>query len=422
MSNLDLLLNGDPITIKKIGGGNGVFKLLVAATVVMAIGSVGLYVHNNKDTIADKGVLTSIKDKINETIEKTTTKTIEFPIYIKSSLVNDKNKDLLNSVGNFEVKNGLADNQIARQVSQIQFSTGKYFLSLVSESEGFRSHLYNDNIGYALGNGWNISMQSHEYNTEIIKAIYEDTNSAHNLSSLSGKESTHVLTSNDSSGIVITPQRSMQVAELMGEKFEVGVIDGIAKQMTKNSEAIKKHKETKQDYKTLATNMYKTLQPNEKAAILYHCYKVGEHGFSKYSDLLNSLITYSLSDNKTQDMKKVVADKFTYKYKINGQILSDNRASVLVGTMFSSPEAFGYIIGKNVAPHNISSFTTALQMNHINGNALPGSVVIDDPFGNEREKIEKNGGEIYISPVLPTNISNSKVQNNSSPHIPYGYF
>ena len=59
-------------------------------------------------------------------------------------MVSGKNKEVLNQAGNFELPSGLADNQVARKVSQIQFSGENYYLALTSEAEGYRSTVYND--------------------------------------------------------------------------------------------------------------------------------------------------------------------------------------------------------------------------------------------------------------------------------------
>lgn len=106
--------------------------------------------------------------------------------------------------------------------------------------------------------------------------------------------------------------------------------------MAKNPEAIQLHNQTHKPYQQLAQEMEASLAPNERAAMLYHTYKVGEGGSFKYGELHKALIHYGLSKNRTPEMAKEVADKFTYKYTMNGQTFSDERASILIGTMFAS--------------------------------------------------------------------------------------
>lgn len=368
----------------------------------------------------------SIENKEQKTLEVIKKET-SFPIFEASSLVNEKNKERLNKVGDFELPSGLADNQVARNVAQLQFSREDYFLALVSEGEGFRSTIYNDNIGYAFGNGWNVSMQSKSYNENLAKAVSQDSEFARKLGVLGGRISDTTISS-DYKNVRIAPQRAIQVAALMGEQFEPGVIRGIAKQMPKNSQAQKLHKETGQSYEVLAKDMYDNLAPNEKAAILYHSYKVGEAGFAKYTNMIGSLVSYGLSTNKTDVMRKSVADGFTYKYKMNGEIKEDTRASVLVGSMFSDSSAFGYVVGKNVAPKNFSKLTTSISKNGIASDATPGLVFIPDPVGLERARLEAIGGKIDIQ-LMPAvsveenmkNMRGAPPSSTPSKRIPYSF-
>ena len=73
------------------------------------------------------------------------------PVFGESKLITNANRDKIEKAGQFTLPNGLKDNQVARQVAQIKFKTQDYFQSLVSECEGFRSGVYNDNIGFAFG-------------------------------------------------------------------------------------------------------------------------------------------------------------------------------------------------------------------------------------------------------------------------------
>lgn len=374
-------------------------------------------VSNTSDVITPNTTIESVIQK----------KENSFPIFENSNLVNESNKAKLNEAGNFDLPSNLADNQVARKVAQIKFSDENYFLSLVSEGEGFRSSVYNDNIGFAFGNGWNISMQSKSYNENLAKIISNDNNYITKISSLSGNVKDRTLSS-DYSSVKIAPQRSMQIAEIMGERFEPGVIRGIAKQLPKNVQAQKIHKETGKSYEVIAQNLYDNLQPNEKAAVLYHSYKVGEAGFAKYTNMIGSLTTYALSDNKTEDMKKKVADGFTYKYKMNGEVKQDTRAEVIVSSMFADKEAFGYLVGKNVAPRNFASLSSSINKSNIDTSVAPGEVVIPDPVGEERARLEKLGTPINIE-LMPVNTVQENIKNireSAQPKpkksLPYGYY
>ncbi|EGY62988.1 MULTISPECIES: hypothetical protein [Ralstonia] len=405
MSKFEQLLEGGEVTVKTVGkpkNGGVINKMIVGLTAAFAIGGAGLYVHNHSaqpeapntptaqeqtTSIKDQGVLAALKDKITPVAHKAETK---FPIYEASPLVNSTNKEVLNQAGNFELPSGLADNQVARKVSQIQFSSENYYLALTSEAEGYRSTVYNDVGLYATGNGYNLSVQSKHYNENLLKAISKDKNLVGQLSSLAGKHFDPA-TAGAYKGLGIVPQRSMQISQLMGEKFEEGVINNIAKHMAKNPEAIQLHNQTHKPYQQLAQEMEVSLAPNERAAMLYHTYKVGEGGSFKYGELHKALIHYGLSKNRTPEMAKEVADKFTYKYTMNGQTFSDERASILIGTMFASKDGFGYVIGQNVAPRNFSDLTSAIKRANLGGSAAPGELKIPDPVGDEKAKLEADG-------------------------------
>lgn len=390
-------------------------KFLVLGSVALAVASAAMMLHTNKVNKQDytTGVQQDVQAQHQESVQTkeqtsilanvakkfniNSTKETHFSINEKSPLVNAQNKDKLNQAGDFELPAGLADNQVARKVAQIKFEKNSFYLSLLSEGEGFISRPGNDNIGKMWGNGWNFTLQNDNYNIQLSNAI--------NMQGV-GEKLNNIkhgkLSIQEEKQLSISPQRSMQASQLLGDGFEPGVIRGIAKQMPKNTQAQKIHKETGQTYEQIAQNMYNSLADNEKAAVLYHSYKVGEAGFAKYTNMIGSLITYGLSTDKTDMQRKTVADGFTYKYKINGQIKEDTRASILVSTMFANKEAFGYVIGKNVAPKNFSNLTNILSKNKITDTAAPGELKLPDPVGDEKAKIEAVGGKIDIQ-IIPDN-------------------
>lgn len=395
----------------------------------MAAASAGMFLSGNKssETAEVKPEVTqaaptveaakSTNTVIEPNVIKTEVPTPELaktinPVFGESKLITNANRDKIEKAGQFTLPNGLKDNQVARQVAQIKFKTQDYFQSLVSECEGFRSGVYNDNIGFAFGNGWNISMQKASYNTELAKAVSNDGAWIQKVTALSGKISSAPVTGYD---VKITPQRSMQVAQLMGDDFQKGVINGIAKQMAKNKTTIALNKSTGQSYNTLATNLYQSLAPNEQAAVLYHSYKVGEAGFAKYTGMIDELITYGTAKERTPEMAKKVAEHMTYKYKMNGEVKQDLRAEAIIQSMFFNLEAFGYLIGKNVAPKNMASFVPSIKKNNIDLSAAPGQVKLLDPVGETREKLEREGQKIEIKPDFTDLIKLSKDASQAPP-------
>lgn len=364
---------------------------------VMAASTVGLYLYNNNTAPTNSVNAEDISTNENSAVNSngTVTKKIINPINTNSNLINANNKDKIERAGQFQVPTNLKDNQIARHVAQEKFTGKEYLPSLISESESFRSHLYNDNIGYAFGNGWNISMQTTKYNENLAKAISIEPEFIKKITTLSGKISSLPIGNYQ---LTITPQKSMQVSMLMAEKFEEAAINAISKQMMKNKTTIAQHKATKKDYKVLAKELYASLATNEQAVLVYHAYKVGEYGFGKYTGMIESLIDYANAKERTPELAKKVAEHFTYKYKMNGEIKQDTRAEVLIQSMFMDVNAFGYLIAKNVAPRNMKTNIPAIQNNNINTSVKSEQLIIPDPVGEMREKLEKEGKKIQIIP------------------------
>ena len=432
----DLLDGQTEIKVKQVGNKSkkGIMSSLIVLT-ALTLGAAGLYGYNHmsgETKTNSPELINSLKDTVksaSNTVENAVNvkhaavqaqEETSFPIY-NSSLVNDKNRDILNKVGNFKVKSGLADNQIARSVSQIQFEKGLYYHSLVSEGESFRHQLYADNIGLAFGNGWNVSMQKASYNEGLASAITNDKGMIQKLKTLSGK----ILNVNKnigSSDITISPQRSMQVAELMGEQFNVGVLHGISKQMAKNSQAQAQHKATGLSYDQMAEKMFNSLSDNEQAAMRYHCYKVGEAGFSKYVGMIDSLIDYGMSSNRTDAMKMKVAEHIEYTYKINGQVMSDKRAALLVQSMFMGKEQFGYIIAKNVAPQHFSDLP-AMKDSGVKVTDDPSKFNFPDAIGDLKTQALKDGKPLKMDLQFtdPQYLAQQKSMQATAPKVTRGW-
>lgn len=441
MNKLEMLLQADQLKVKTVGNpknGGIIKKMIIASTVMLGLGASAVLFFSDSDTtntnnssftIKNNELLSVVKGKLlqaannqNQNEVKEAVKQTKFLINEASPLVNQYNKDQLNEAGNFDLPSNLADNQIARKVAQLQFEKENYSLSLKSEAEGFGRQVYNDNIGKAFGYGWNLTFQNSQYNKDLATAISTDKNYINKIVSLSGKEGV----TKSSAGLTIEPQRAMQVSALMSERFYEGAINGIASKLPKNKLAVAEHNATGKSYKEIAVDVYNRLEENEKAVVVYHAYKVGSAGFAKYNNLINSLITYSFEKEKTPEMRRGVADQFTYKYKLNGKVLEDTRASILIGAMFADPSAFGYLIGKNVAPQNMRKLTSSFDKYNIDGKAEPGTQMLPDTLGDEKARIEKEGGKLDII-LLPENdplqnikeMRKPKKQNSNS--IPYGY-
>lgn len=379
------------------------FKAFLAIG-LMAMASAGLYMHNHNakpfqqvDTAQATSVLDSVKSAIHSSVtnEAKTPTAILNPIYEASKLISSKNKDKLESVGQFTLPDGLKNNQIGRVVAQVKFKSGDFLAALISEGEGFTSTLTDDNIGNVIGYGLNTTMQSKAYLNSLATAISQDQTYIKSLSALGGQT---INTHKEQYNMRITPQRALQISYLFTEKCENAVIKVVSKELAKDQIAIAEHKKTGKSFEKLGEELFNNLEKNEKSSLSYHTFKVGEFGLTKYTGMLTALVHYS--HDKTQENAKKVAEHMTYKYKMNGEIKEDIRAEFLVQSMFMNKGlAFGYSIKNNVAPRDMAKFIPAITAHKID-TSVP-DFVIPDPVGDMKEKLRKEGKQLKMSPVAP---------------------
>ncbi len=308
-------------------------------------------------------------------------KDIQYPLYDTVLTTNQQSKKTLELMSNFDLPKDLKDNQISRVVAQLSFSNQYWFGALASEAEGFRSKIYNDNIGFAVGNGWNMSMQSASYNRLLASTISQDhgyQQQAQKMSLMASK----VVRDGDFS-FQISPQRSLQVAGLMSLDFyKNGLVPAIEKQAKKKG--------------TNAQAVLSKIAPNQRDALIYHTYKVGHAGVAKYTQLLNAVIDYSqLPETKKQDIEEIkkVSLHFTYKYKLDGREVQDTRASFLVASMFTDTNLFAHIISKvPQGSKNLSSKDVAKMLPDFKSNVQWGDDVnIPDPVADIKNDMLKRG-------------------------------
>jgi len=161
-----------------------------------------------------------------------------------SVLVTDKNKDRLHKIGNFKLPDNIKPNNVSKHVAGVQLEKKEYFLALASQAEGFRSNIYKDNQGWAVGNGWNLTKQSPEYNRVLAQAVFKDKKTVNTLTHMSGKSDVPISASQMRS-VEIAPQQALQVTYLIGEKIKKEyVIPGIS-QVIQNNEKLDPEKADK---------------------------------------------------------------------------------------------------------------------------------------------------------------------------------
>lgn len=208
---------------------------------------------------------------------------------------------------------GVSNKLQVNSLSQQALSQGHYFLAMVSEVEGYRPYLYNDNKGYAIGMGWNVSMQTRRANSSIAESIALPNNQKTELVSLSNMAKPNHLPRD----IQLSTQQAFQAVEWMKPQYEKSIEE-------------------------LIGPGFSQLAPNKQAVLIYHVYKVGAGGAAKYHHLIADVKAFIKNPN--EQLNEKIAKDFTYHYTINGQVKQDTRAQLYMASMWLDPSSFNYIV------------------------------------------------------------------------------
>lgn len=254
------------------------------------------------------------------------------------------------------------DKSVARRLALSEAAKENWYSSIVAEVENYRSKAYMDNKGAAIGMGWNLGQQSTARNTELTRAIGLSPGPAAQLVALSGVQQPTNLP--DAS---ITPDQGAQAVLLMREQYEAPM-------------------------RKLVPS-FASLKKNEQDALVYHAYKVGGGGASKYKNMLAAIKTYSA--NPSEENKLKVASTFTYKYTLNGKEYSDSRSTLYLAALWTSPEAYQYLLGTTPAPAEFSKIAK-IASQKIDTSKPAESQVVDE-FGDVKEELMRTGKSFNLT-------------------------
>ena len=206
----------------------------------------------------------------------------------------------------------------ARNIAKEQLSQGNYFESIVSEAEGFVPGAYMDNKGVAVAFGWNVSMQSSSFNRRVAKAIGLPKSAQETLARLSG-----VMTPESLPNVRITPKQGLQAVRLMRPVYEQAMRELVPS--------------------------FDRLQPHERAALVYHAYKVGPDGAESYKRLLSALARYD--QEQSDENRKAVAKTFTYWFTHTddqNQVkrVKDRRAEIYISSLWMGHEQWEKVLSQ----------------------------------------------------------------------------
>jgi len=230
----------------------------------------------------------------------------------------------------------------------------------VSEVEGFRPTPYYDNIGVAIGFGWNMSMQSAQTNRSLATGIGLPNPMIESIVAISNQPEGKTRPQ-----ATVSPDQGLEAVQLMRNQFE---------------EPMKK-----------LVPGYDKLAQHQKDTLTYHAYKVGPGGAAKYKVMLSKLQTYIQSP--TEQNKLEVAKTFTYKYKLNGKVMEDKRSSLYLAALFDSPQSYQYLLGTTTAPKSFQAVAKAVEVKVDSNKPAEGQV--QNELENYREQLLEKG-------IIPT--------------------
>lgn len=226
-------------------------------------------------------------------------------------------------------KQELDSKPLPRRVAIEHLGKGNYYESLVSEVEGFSARFYPDNIGFAIGHGWNVSLQSRATNEYISRVIGLTRQQTRELVAITGQLEPKKLPN-----VALTPEQAMKAAQTKKSMFEQAIREIVTPQV------------------------FDKLKPHQQAVLVYHTYKVGPEGAMKYRRLNRALAEY-VKNPTTQNAQKV-AKQMTYQYMLDGKVMHDTRSTRFLGALFTSIEAYGDLLGADLKEVRTPIYATAI--------------------------------------------------------------
>lgn len=261
-------------------------------------------------------------------------------------------------------------NSIAGEYSRYAFGQGKYWESLVAQVEGYRASPYRDNIGVAIGYGYNASYQSRPTNRRAGLEAIGSEQAAQTLEGLTKNFDPPSLPA-----IQVNPEQAMGMSLLLKPGYE--------------------------DPMRAWIPGFEKLKPNQQAVLVYHAYKTGA-GFrdKNKTQPIGGATTYSVLKakiaamlaNPTEENTRAAGAQFQYKYTVRGETKTDTRSTVYMQALWSDPEAYGQLIGGKA-----SSFVATLPEFKGSGKSSIGDSDIADPMGEVKLEMERTGKRIPVT-------------------------
>lgn len=191
------------------------------------------------------------------------------------------------------------------------------FIKLLKITEGKDYSFYKDNIGIAIGYGWNPTRNSYEFNKKMIESIYLPLDIKNNI-------------------LLISNTRSISEIPNELKKFSLSesqLITLTANMMTiYENEFLKalQHHTQKEDL----TALYYKLPVQQQSVLTHMAYKVGLSNLLKYDNFFNNLSVY-LKEPTDSNLFNLLSElEYFYKNK-NGELIADKTTKELHSLFFS---------------------------------------------------------------------------------------
>ncbi|WP_374553351.1 hypothetical protein [Aquitalea pelogenes] len=264
-----------------------------------------------------------------------------------------------------------------------EFNSGNYFHALVMTSEGFVSHPYRDNMGWALAYGWNISLNGQGANRGYATKAGLDKSTVEKIASMGiSKGGKPNLDATPQPGISINPQQGLVVVDEMKKPSETAAIAW------------------------LGASTWNKLKSNQQAVLVDHFYRLGAGGAKQYSTMQKAVRNYA--NNPTDENSQKVAQTFVYKYRIKigdtWQVKQDKRATALLGSLWLNPEAFSSMLSNK--PISASASQTLQKVASYGNMKIDTSKPISQQLDEQDEldklidEMEAQGKKVEYQPVV----------------------
>lgn len=267
---------------------------------------------------------------------------------------------------------------LSKQFAIDSFNAKDYQLAIEGLTEGVVLQPYRDNIGCAIGIGYNYYFRNKNEVQSVFTSANVNQSVTDKIKSVSNKNESCIVQAS------ITAENARGIAKTDTEKnFKPGVIKLVG-----------------------GDTIWNKLSANEQGTLLYFPQKMGLGGAQKFKSLWSNIKTYA--DNKTDANRQKVLGAMVVHYKIkdkdgNWVQKTDTRSHLLMSAMFTSPETFASILGTSSG--NTGSFVKVAKSINVN---IDSSKSIEDQV-NENDDLNKTLSEITGTPEVQVLDEQNKV-------------